>query len=406
MTRFMLFAGAAALAIGSAAAAAPQQGKGNNKGSAKVERSQKQAKAGNSKRGDMRVAKRSNDRGKVHMKQDNRGMAKVKARGDDRRFARADRDQRKANRGKMDRDDRRMVKVDRDDRRIVKMDRDDRRVVRIDRDWDEIDRRGGMWAANSCPPGLAKKPVPCVPPGQVKNWEGQSLNSIRDRVTLHELPLRLRSLYRDDDDYYYRYGNGYVYKVDRASDVISSLLPLFGLGAMVGQPFPAGYSNAYLPTHLRSFYPDSPYTSYRYANGYVYQVNPATGLIQDVDPMLGYGYGYGQMMPASYSAYNLPYQYRSHYRDSNDHYYRYAPGSIYRVDAGSGLIDSVAALLMPNALAVGQPLPMGYSAYNVPLQYRSQYYDTPDHWYRYANGNIYQVDPTTQLVTAIISALI
>ncbi len=49
---------------------------------------------------------------------------------------------------------------------------------------------------------------------------------------------------------------------------------------------------------------------------------------------------------------------------------------------------------------------MGYDAYNVPYQYRSQYYDTPQNTYRYANGNIYQVDPTTRLVTAIISALI
>jgi len=240
----------------------------------------------------------------------------------------------------------------------------------------------------------------------VKNLEGQSLSALRQRVALRELPVRLRSLYSDNDDYYYRYGNGYVYQIDRDRDVISSLLPLFGLGAMVGQPFPAAYANSYLPTGLRSFYPDSPYTSYRFANGYVYEVDPVTGLIEDVDPMLGYGYGYGQMMPASYSAYNLPYQYRSLYRDSDEYYYRYAPGSIYRVDAGSGLIDSVAALLMPNALSVGQPLPIGYSAYNVPLQYRSQYYDTPDSWYRYANGNIYQVDPTTQLVTAIISALV
>jgi hypothetical protein len=384
----MLLAGAAALAVGSAAAAAPQQGKGkgNNKGSAKAERSHKQAKAGNFKHGNIRVARAPGGHGaKMRFKQDNRGMAKVKARGDDRKLVRLERDHHKANR--------------------VKIDRDDRRVVRVDRDWNDNVRRG-VWADNGCPPGLAKKAIPCVPPGQLKSLQGQSLSAVRQKIALQELPLRLRSLYRDDDDYYYRYGNGYVYKVDRDRDVISSLLPLFGLGAMVGQPFPAGYSNSYLPASLQSFYPDTPYTSYKYANGYVYQVDPVTGLIEDVDPMLGYGHGYGQMMPASYSAYNLPYQYRSFYQDNDDYYYRYAPGSIYRVDAGSGLIDSIAALLMPSALSVGQPLPMGYDAYNVPMQYRSQYYDTPQTMYRYANGNIYQVDPTTHLVTAIISALI
>ena len=114
----------------------------------------------------------------------------------------------------------------------------------------------------------------------------------------------------------------------------------------------------------------------------------------------------GRCCRPAYSAYNVPYQYRSLYQDNDDYYYRYAPGSIYRVDAGSGLIDSVAALLMPGGMSVGQQLPMGYDAYNVPMAYRSQYYDTPDNMYRYANGNIYQVDPTTRLVTAIISALI
>jgi hypothetical protein len=249
-----------------------------------------------------------------------------------------------------------------------------------------------------------------MPWGQAKQFQGQSLRVLRsrlgDRVIFREMPARLRYVYRDTPNYYYRYANGYAYKVDRQGDLIRAVLPLFGLGAIVGQPFPTAYANSYMPTGLRSFYPNTPYTSHRYANGYVYQVNPATGLIQNVNPMLGYGYGFGQMMPATYSAYNLPYQYRTHYRDSNDHYYRYAPGSIYRVDAGSGLIDSVAALLMPGGMSVGQPLPMGYDAYNVPYQYRTQYYDTPQHMYRYANGNIYQVDPTTRLVTAIISALI
>ena len=32
--------------------------------------------------------------------------------------------------------------------------------------------------------------------------------------------------------------------------------------------------------------------------------------------------------------------------------------------------------------------------------------DTPDDWYRYSNGNIYRVDPTTQLVTAIVKSIL
>ena len=49
---------------------------------------------------------------------------------------------------------------------------------------------------------------------------------------------------------------------------------------------------------------------------------------------------------------------------------------------------------------------MGYSAYNVPFAYRDRYYDTPDAWYRYNDGYIYRVDPTTQLITAVINALV
>jgi hypothetical protein len=49
---------------------------------------------------------------------------------------------------------------------------------------------------------------------------------------------------------------------------------------------------------------------------------------------------------------------------------------------------------------------MGYDAYNVPYAYRDQYRDSPEHMYRYSNGNIYQVDPTTRLITAAINALV
>ena len=131
----------------------------------------------------------------------------------------------------------------------------------------------------------------------------------------------------------------------------------------------------------------------------------ATGLVEDVIPTFDYGYGVGQIMPASYGYYNVPYAYRGSFFDNDDYYYRYAPGAIYRVDRDTSLISSVAALLT-GGLTVGQPLPMGYSAYNVPYAYRTSYYDTPDMWYRYNNGYIYSVDPTTQLVTSIIRALV
>ena len=123
-------------------------------------------------------------------------------------------------------------------------------------------------------------------------------------------------------------------------------------------------------------------------------------MVEDVIPTYDYGYGVGQMMPASYGYYNVPFAYRSYFADDDDYYYRYAPGAIYRVNRETSLISAVAALLT-GGLSVGQPLPIGYSAYNVPLAYRSTYYDRPDIWYRYNNGYIYAVDPGTRIVRSV-----
>jgi hypothetical protein len=111
------------------------------------------------------------------------------------------------------------------------------------------------------------------------------------------------------------------------------------------------------------------------------------------------------MLPSAYGYYNVPSQYRSLYYDTSDYGYWYAPGAIYQYDPSSSLITSVAALLSPG-FSVGQALPVGYDVYNVPYAYRQTYYDTPDAWYRYNNGYIYQVDPVTQLVTAIVASLL
>jgi hypothetical protein len=98
-------------------------------------------------------------------------------------------------------------------------------------------------------------------------------------------------------------------------------------------------------------------------------------------------------------------QYASYWPDNDDSFYRYGNGAIYQVDPQTSMIRSIVALLAGD-LSVGQPLPVGYSTYNVPLAYRDQYYDTPDAWYRYNDGYVYRVDPTTQLVTAVIRALV
>lgn len=56
--------------------------------------------------------------------------------------------------------------------------------------------------------------------------------------------------------------------------------------------------------------------------------------------------------------------------------------------------------------AVGQRLPSSLRYYNVPVQYRDQYRDNADHYYRYDNGSIYQVDNRTRIITSVIDALV
>lgn len=289
---------------------------------------------------------------------------------------------------------------------IVRVRDIDRGVVRVrDIDRDDVFVRRLGFGAGGCPPGLAKKPMACMPPGQAAKLIGEPLVVANRFGALAPVPVAMRSFYYDDDDYYYRYGGSYMYRVDRSDNLIAAMIPLFG-ASLIGQPLQPSYVNSYYqPSYFNSFYPNSPYDCYRNGYGYVYETDCMTGMVEDVIPTYGYGYGVGQMLPSSYGYYNLPYTYRSYFNDNDDHYYRYAPGAIYQVDRETALITSVAALLT-NGLSVGQPLPAGYGAYNVPMAYRANYYDTPDAWYRYDNGYIYAVDPGTQIVRSVAYAIV
>jgi hypothetical protein len=276
------------------------------------------------------------------------------------------------------------------------------------------------YGVGGCPPGLASKG--CMPPGQAAKLLGTRFSDASRFMSFSDVPLSVRYLYPDTNDYYYRYGDGYMYRVDRSDALISALLPLAFGGYYPGSYLPSNYlsspyygMNSFYPSYygFDSFYPAS-YGGFgygydnlcnRYANGVVYQVDCATGFVEDAIPMYAGGYGVGQFLPSGYGYYNVPYQYRDMYYDTSDYGYWYAPGAIYQYDPGNRMITSVAALLSPG-FSIGQPLPMGYDVYNVPYAYRQTYYDTPNAWYRYNNGYIYQVDPMTQLVTAIVASIL
>ena len=460
MMKWMLAAGAAALAIASPVSAEKggHGGKGQGGQKAQVERGgdqkqarssrgggQKQKKQAGSKRGggqelrmnrggggnrEVRSAKvnRGGDKGQARqmriVQDDNRGRGRGNDRvvtesrgGSDRaRVARFD-DNRGRGQGKaaiqFDRE-RDGVRVRDNGKRVADLNGDrifrvrdvDRGVVRVrDVDRDVLFGRRLGYGVGGCPPGLAKKPVACIPPGQAARFVGQPLVVASRYGALAPLPLSMRSLYWDNDDYYYRYGGSYLYRVDRDDALIASMIPLFG-AALIGQPLSANYINPYYrPSYFNSFYPNSPYDCYRYGYSYVYETDCMTGLVEDVIPTYDYGYGVGQILPASYGYYNVPFAYRSYFPNTGDYYYRYAPGAIYQVDPTTQLITAVAALLT-GGLTVGQPLPLGYSAYNVPLAYRSTYFDTPDVWYRYDNGYIYGIDPRTRVVSNVAYVIV
>jgi hypothetical protein len=223
--------------------------------------------------------------------------------------------------------------------------RDDRRDRYDDRHYDG-DRRFAGSFDDGCPPGLAKKNNGCLPPGQAKK--------------------------------------------------------LFS----VGEAIPAAYYPSYnLPGEYRDWYPESSDYSYRYDDGYIYRVDNGSNLVSALIPLLGGGFSVGNLLPAGFDAYNLPTQYRDDYVDSPDAFYRYGDDAIYQVDPQTNLIQSVVALLAGD-LNVGQLLPSGYDTYNLPMDYRDQYQDSDEAMYRYADGNIYEVDPKSRMIEAIVAQLI
>jgi len=244
-------------------------------------------------------------------------------------------------------------------------------------------------------------------PRVVQQFIGVPVQQVATFGALSPFPASLQYLYPSNDDYYWQYGNGYAYQIDRGDNLIQALIPLLAGGYLPGSYLPTSYMSSYVPASygFNGFYQDYDDVCNRYYNGVIYQVDCDDGYVENVIPMYAGGYGVGQMLPSSYSYYNVPTQYRTMYYDTPDYGYWYSPGAIYQYDQRNDMITSVAALLSPG-FSVGQALPAGYGVYNVPYDYRQTYYDTPDAWYRYNNGYIYQVDPTTQLVTAIVASLL
>jgi len=200
-------------------------------------------------------------------------------------------------------------------------------VVRV-RSFSAIPSRG---IVAGCPPGLAKKNPPCVPPGQV-----------RGRYHTYDRPdfwgLRLT-------DGRYRYDDGYLVRLGQDGR-IGGYVPLLGGALRIGNAWPAFYQPVALPTYYESYYGLGQYQSYRYADNVIYRVDPETAAITSIAALLtGDDFAVGRPMPVGYDVYNVPYSYRTQYSDTPDALYRYSDGYVYQVDPETRLVAAAIELL-------------------------------------------------------------
>ncbi|PKB19541.1 hypothetical protein B0I00_1777 [Novosphingobium kunmingense] len=143
-------------------------------------------------------------------------------------------------------------------------------------------------------------------------------------------------------------------------------------------------------------------SGYRYYDGNLVRLGPS-GMISGYYPLLGGALAIGNVWPSAWSPTPVPQYYVDYYGLGDD--YRYFDGALYRLDPETQAIETIAALLTGDTFSVGQRIPDGYGVYNVPYAYRDRYVDGPDAYYRYNDGYVYEVDPTTQLVVAAINLL-
>ena len=310
--RNLCVAGAFVLALGLPQAAdAQNNGRGNDSHAGKDH-----GRGGGDDRGRGQENRGNSNRGHDNRGQDNPG----RGRGDDNRGG--GHDDRGGPPGQQARNDNR----GRDNHRDVRVVNGN--SVRHDEVFRDVPGRGLI---AGCPPGLARKDNGCLPPGQARKVDRVRYDYLWDRR---------------DDDFVYRYDDGYLDRLSRQGSLL----------------------------------------------GYL--------------PVLGGALGLGNVWPAQYTYQPAPAYYVNYYGLNDSADYRYADGVLYQVDPTTQLISSVAALLTGQQWSVGQQMPTGYDIYNVPYAYRDQYVDGPDRMYRYNDGYVYQVDPTTQLVQAVIQLLV
>jgi hypothetical protein len=82
------------------------------------------------------------------------------------------------------------------------------------------------YGVGGCPPGLAKKHNGCMPPGQARKLaRGQRWqNSYGSRYAYGQIPYSVRNQYDLNPNYRYYYDNGYLYQVDPRTQLVQQVI--------------------------------------------------------------------------------------------------------------------------------------------------------------------------------------
>lgn len=82
------------------------------------------------------------------------------------------------------------------------------------------------YGGGGCPPGLARKNPPCVPPGQAKKLApGQRFSSAYGApYSYNQIPQDLRRQHGFDPRDRYYYGNGNLYQVDPKTMIVQQVI--------------------------------------------------------------------------------------------------------------------------------------------------------------------------------------
>ena len=204
--------------------------------------------------------------------------------------------------------------------------------------WGPLDRSARLLA--NCPPGLAKTDG-CEPSGKARSRRSEGMLDSAVSPLLFGLSGFAAGPYLYNDGYLVRLAGDAT-----TGDAIAGYIPLLGGALAAGNIWPDSYGSKTVPPYLVDFFNLGQPGSYRYADNTLYRVDPRSGTIQSIAALLTDDeIEVGEPMPPGYDIYNVPAPLCERYPDSARALYRYADGYVYRIDPETRLVAAAIDLL-------------------------------------------------------------